>query len=366
MAIRFRPDRKKFEVAVALRGKRIRKLFDSKKEAKEFVRDISLRKLNLDGIQQPYPIAEAFASFIETESSQKTPRTMSSDRRFLNLALYFFTKERHLETVDEVGFEDLQLFQIWSAKPQKSGPWIKEKWSDTTVSRCAKLLKQVFKKLFRLGKIKKNPAEFWKVPHGTGLRRRPMNQEEFEVLYNAAPKWFKPILAFIRLTGSRGSSVAALTWDDIDFKTKTLKLKSRKGGLRKVKQITLPLYDELYEFMNEHLMTAPGPILIGQSMFLNKFDQPVKASEISSYGHQLIKHCGLKGVVIYSLRHAIAVDMTAADISLETTRQAMGHSNISETSNYAQGIELDSVSDAFNRIRAKTGKKIVPPNATGE
>ena len=48
MSIRFRPDRKKFEASISLRGKRIRQLFDSKKQAQEFVRDVKLKKLGGD------------------------------------------------------------------------------------------------------------------------------------------------------------------------------------------------------------------------------------------------------------------------------------------------------------------------------
>lgn len=378
MALRFRPDRKKFEVAITLRGKRIRKLFDTKKDAKEFIRDIDLRKLNLEGLDLPYTLEEAFSSFIETESTQKTERTLRADRRFLALALYFLTKERNLTTVDEVGFEDLQYFQLWAARPQNKPGIAKEAWSDTTVSHCSKLIKQVFRKLERTGRIKKNPAEYWKVPCGTGLRRRPMSQEEFEKLYRFSPEWFKPILAFIRLTGARGASVASIVWGDIDFEAKTLVLRSRKGGLKKTKTIMLPLYEELYEFLSNHRINSleqkngdisKWDLSVAHKLlpiFKNKFGQPITAENISSYGHHLIKTCGLEGLVIYSLRHAIAVDMTKADISLETTRQAMGHSNIAQTSDYARGIDIDSVNKAFNQIRSRSGKKIVPPDDTKE
>lgn len=368
MALRYRPDRKKFEVAITLRGKRIRKHFETKKEAKEFIRDISLRKLNLDGLDLPYTLEAAFSSFIDTESSQKTRRSKMADARFLGLALHFLTKERGLTTVDEVGFEDLQYFQIWAARPQNKPGIAKEAWSDTTVSHCSKLIKQVFRKLERTGRIKKNPAEYWKVPCGTGLRRRPMSQEEFEKLYRFAPEWFKPILAFIRLTGARGASVASLTWGDIDFAGGTIILKSRKGGLKKTKTIMLPLYEELFEFLERHRKpkSIDDPLTVDSAVFRNKFGQPITAENISSYGHHLIKTCGLEGLVIYSLRHAIAVDMTKADISLETTRQAMGHSNIAQTSDYARGIDIDSVNKAFNQIRSRSGKKIVPPDDTKE
>lgn len=363
MAIRYRKDRDKFEVAITLRGKRIRRLFDTKKAAQEFNRDVNLRKVNLTGLELPITIEEAFKSFIQTESAQKAPRSRNADKRYFFITRWFFENERRVSMADEVTFEDLQLFQLWASKPQKCGDVSKDTWDDTTISRCAKLLKQVFRKLERMGRVKKNPAEFWKVPCGTSGRRRPMTESEFQALHLAAATWFKPILQFMRLTGARGASVAGLLWSDIDFNAKRIILRSRKGGLKKTKEIILPLYDDLYWFLISirNLVVLDN---LDHPVFFNQARFPITADTISAYGHTLIKQCGFEGLVLYGLRHAIAVDMTKAGISLETTRQGMGHSNISQTSDYARGIGLDSVAEAFNQIRPSKSEKKPPPDDT--
>ena len=308
-------------------------------------------------VKSDYLLSEAFASYLATESAQKMPRGQQADAYFLEITLYFLEVMRGKKYVNEVHLEDLQMFQIWLGKRQEVRGKIKEEWSDTTTEFYSRILKKFFRKAHHQDYILKNPCELWKVPRGTSERRRPMTLEEYEKVYSAAPEWFKPALKFIMLTGSRGKSLETLTWGDVDFETKTLILKSRKGGLKKLKRIPIPLHSRLLELMPTE--KAKVPAREKDPVFWGPQGTPITAQEISSEGSRLIrKVVKLKGVVLYGLRHAIAVEMTKAKLPLETIRQAMGHSSVTQTSHYAQGIGLDVVSDAFEVIRKdKTGDK---------
>ena len=304
----------------------------------------------MSGIDQPYSLAEEFQLFLQTDSAMKGARSARADAYFLEIVLHFLTAERKLEYVNQVRLEDLQLLQLWLAKLQKlPGDKIKEPWADPTIEYYSRVLKKFFRKMFHIEKIGRNPCTLWKVPKGTPNQRLPMNMEQYQKLHAAAPDWFKPILAFIRFTGSRGASVASLTWADVHFNKATLILRSRKGGLKQVKLIPIPMYPALREFLEaEYCKTfaETGPVFWGPK------GTAVSAQEISSEGSRLIKICGLRGkVVLYGLRHAIGAEFTAAGIPLEITRQAMGHSSVTQTSHYAKGIASSVVSDAFAQIR---------------
>lgn len=306
-----------------------------------------------------YALGEAFATYLETDSAQKSPRSAKADAYFLNVALHFLTSVRQKACVADVRLEDLQIFQIWLSKEQTiSSSSIKEPWSDTTIEFYCRILKKFFRKMHHTDRIHKNPCELWKVPRGTADVRRPMTLAEFDKIYSAAPDWFKPILLFIRLTGSRGASVESLTWSDVHFDSRTLILRSRKGGLKQTKLIPIPMYPALFEFLeneSKKIEMKPGnPVFWGPNL------APVTAQEISSEGSRLIrKVVKLKGVVLYGLRHAMGAEMTAAGIPLEITRQAMGHSSVTQTSHYAKGIASSVVGDAMSSIRGgikKDGK----------
>jgi integrase len=180
----------------------------------------------------------------------KGERSAKADAYFLNVALFFFNEHRKVFHVEHIRLEDLQIFQLWLAKEQElAGGKIKEPWSDTSIEFYTRILKKFFKKMVATDRILKNPCALWKVPRGSGEARRPMTIKEFEQVYTASPEWFKPILMFIRLTGSRGASLESLRWSDVNFETQTLILKSRKGGLKQLKLIPIPMYPALFEFL---------------------------------------------------------------------------------------------------------------------
>lgn len=310
-----------------------------------------------------YALSEQFALFLETDSAQKGARSAKADAYFLNIALHFFNKVRQLESVNQIRLEDLQVFQLWLQKEQLLAPGkTKEPWSDPTIEYYSRVLKKFFRKMHQTDRIPKNPCELWKVPRGTSEQRRPMNEQEFDAIYKASPDWFQPILKFIRLTGARGASCAMLTWADINFESKTLFLKSRKGGLKQMKTIPIPMYPALFEFLNQAFLDVQDfeyPPRSYDPVFWGPKGTQVTAQEISSQGSRLIrKVVGLSGVVLYGLRHAIAVELTQAGVSLEITRQALGHSSLAQTSHYAKGIASSAVGDAFAQIRkSKPGAK---------
>lgn len=344
MSILFRKERNKWIASRTVGGRRYRVSCETKREAKEIDEELRRKQLECIGIDLQYPLKDAFASFLATDSAQKTKGSQKGDRRFLDLALDFFHSSNILKLSD-VTLESLQLFQLHMAS--EFG------WSSTTISKQSTLLRSVFKKATATGKIAKDPCELWKVPRGTPQRRRPMTLEEFnQLMGQPMPDWLRPVLLFIRLTGARGASVASLEWADVNFQTKRLYLSSRKGGLGKMKRIPFPMYSALYEFMEQHYLRRGHIYNSLKYVFTgDDYGQQLTGHRISDTCYRLIKASGLKGVVLYSLRHALAVDLTENGVSIEIVRQLMGHSSISQTQTYAQGVSSDSLGESMNSIR---------------
>ncbi len=172
-----------------------------------------------------------------------------------------------------------------------------------------------------------------------------MTRDEFSKLIQIDNSgWLTRVLLFIRLTGARGASVAALKWSDIDFSTGSILMRSRKGGLKKTKTIAFPMYPELFNLMARIQRS-------NEFVFLDEDLQPLSAHRISSAGHRLIKKAGLKGVVLYGLRHALATDLIEAGVPTEIARKAMGHSNLNQIQTYTQNVGLESIGKSLTLIR---------------
>jgi integrase len=54
---------------------------------------------------------------------------------------------------------------------------------------------------------------------------------------------------------------------------------------------------------------------------------------------------------MYSLRHALASDLTNANVATEIVRQAMGHASIQTTQRYANKGGLQAVANALTQVR---------------
>lgn len=364
MSVRKRPDRPhpktgkpQWQADVCIRGKRRKPLFPTEKAALEFERRAKMeKKYGLKDEIEPILISAAFPSYFKSESSQKSKKSRDNDERYLNFAFHFFTVERGHEYLDDIELEDLQEFQHWIQRPHKCGDEEKAEWALPTVARCCKMLKHLFHVMVATKRLKADPSAYWTIEAGESKRRRPMTQWEFEQLHTAAQDWYKPILRTMRLTGARGSSLAALTWSDVDLARRLITLRSHKGGRKRTKEIILPIVDDLFAMLvsmrNGNPWANPS-----DPVFRDGAGAPASPEWISAYGNRLMDKIGLdaKELVIYGLRHAIATDMTEAGISLEIVRQTLGHSSVQTTQNYARGIGRDSIQKAIESVRSATG-----------
>lgn len=341
----------KWQVSTAINGKRVRRNFESKAQAKEFENSVRLAKLGISGdLDKRYSIADAFANYLEIDSQQKNYASQRADRRFLCIAEHFF-KGRKLTLLEEVGFESLQLFELWLGQPQKCGSILKPAWSQASIARHCKTLKGIFRKAYHSGKIGRNPAEIWRIRGGRSVKRRPMTFEEFAKVLAIAPEWYMPILLTLRLTGARPVAIAELTWADVDFERATLTLRSRKGGRDRLKTIIIPMLPELMQLITRLLNEQQGfPIV--PSIFLKR-GEPVSAAIISRTGSRLIKRAKLSGVVLYGLRHSMATDLLNAGVDSNTVRRILGHSDPRQLQEYTSHAGTEQLEKALTLVRGK-------------
>lgn len=343
MSVSFRKDRGKWLVDRVVNGRRVKMLFDTKSEAKIVDTDLRLKNLGMYGINSRYSAADAFTSYLQIESQQKTESSQKQDKSFLDLALHYFTKVQDVFHVEQFRLEHFEMFRAHCQKELQ--------WSDTTIYLRMKILKTIFKKLVITGRLRNNPTEHWKLPRGESAKRRPMTRDEFNRLIQIDPtSWLVPVLLFLRLTGTRGESAATLKWGDVDFSNGELLMKSRKGGSRKIKTISFPMYNELFQLLARERNKTPNSSP-NDFVFSDASGQTLSGRRISMYAHKLIKKAGLKGVVLYGLRHALAVDLAEAGAPIEAIRRLLGHSNISQTQTYMQGMSVDTLRTNIEAVR---------------
>lgn len=348
MSIRFRTDRKKWERSLLVGGKRKRLLFDTKTEASN-CRPVESEIIELtDNIT----IEKAIKSYSDNVSVGKSKTSRKNERLYFNL-MFHFLSGRGLTHLQQVRYGHMLALQNWLLEP-KCLDGRKYEWSPATVNRAFNSIKDFFVYWVRDEKLLSSPCAHLAQLEHEDHSRRPMALSEFALALKQADEWFKPTMLFIHLTASAPSTVARLKWSDVDYEQGLITLTRRKGAKGRWRRIAQPMTDALYEVLSS---IAPRH----EHVFSNESGEPLTAEWCSRSGNRAIRRAGLKGVVLYSIRHALASELTDANVNLEVVRQLMGHSNIRTTQRYAKPRQ-ETLANALKLVRGSD----LPPNCHQE
>ncbi len=99
-----------------------------------------------------------------------------------------------------------------------------------TVNHHLKLLKAIFNRGIKTGKLTYNPVRAVKLFKENNARNRCLSAEEEARLFAHLPESIKPLVTVALHTGMRQGELLALRWDDVDFYTGTLRVREAKSG----------------------------------------------------------------------------------------------------------------------------------------
>ncbi len=99
-----------------------------------------------------------------------------------------------------------------------------------TVNHHLKLLKAIFNRAIKTGKLTYNPVRAVKLFKENNARNRCLSVEEEARLFKHLPDRLKPLVTVALHTGMRQGELLALRWDDVDFYTGTLRVREAKSG----------------------------------------------------------------------------------------------------------------------------------------
>jgi integrase len=131
-------------------------------------------------------------------------------------------------------------------------------------------------------------------------------------------------IRLLLLTGCRLSEILNLRWTAVDFESALLALQDSKTGARPVwlNAAALAVLEELSQIrIGDYVIAGDRP------------DAP--RSDLSKPWHQVVKHAGLHGVTLHTLRHTHASIGVGAGIGLPLVGALLGHKVSSTTARYA-------------------------------
>jgi integrase len=336
-------------------GKRFRKFFDTKTEAKDYETGIKHKKLSGDYIAPgKAPLfREAAATWLATRS----------DRAPATFDLYHNQIDQHLlprfgdRRVDQISHE---LIAAWRAELAQTGgtsQWRKP-MARGTITAIVRVLSSILDAAVRGGRLSSNPVgrlepQYTRARVGKreDVEVRPdeiLNPEEIRRLLEAAePGRWRTLFTLAAATGARSGELLGLRWDNVVFNGKPRieirrSLSRAKGphGGKNTPHFGPPKTDagtrdipigpsvvhalkawKLQAGRNEHDL-----------VFVNSDGAPLDRSVVLRRGfYPALKRAGLRHVKFHSLLHSYASGLIANDAKITEVQHLLGHADVAVT-----------------------------------
>ena len=179
-------------------------------------------------------------------------------------------------------------------------------------------------------------------------------EEDFWKVYSVASSRDKAFLLFLFHTGARVGELFRLTWEDVDFHGRRVRLGTRKTGGRGMEYAWLPLTHQLHEVLGMLKLESPGTGLV--------FHNPQNGKQYTMRQKMMERLCeraSVKPFGFHAIRHLAATTLAYSGLDLPTVQAMLRHHSPTTTARYIQslGIQPEKIDAVFSD---RKGAKVVP------
>lgn len=190
----------------------------------------------------------------------------------------------------------------------------------------------------------------FRLPKVDNERKKYLSREEEKLLFEkVAERSLNAYrIAVVAIdTGMRFSEIAALSWDCVDFKDKSIVILDTKGYIDRIVPMTTRV-TELLRFMRETGLVFPNTAGGVQKSVPSSFIRAVADSGLNSD----VRNKKMR-VSFYTLRHTFASRLVQAGVDIYRIQRLLGHSTIDMTQRYSK-LTQDNLRDAVGKIESPT------------
>ena len=251
--------------------------------------------------------------------------------------------------------------------------------SDRMVKSCHVTCRMALDQAVAQGLILKNPALSCKAPVTRPKEMQVLTGEEIQrLLIQAKEDGCFELLLLELTTGLRRGEILALRWDDLDFRTGTLRVERQVQRIQGKLAVSQP---KTRASCRSILLPAPVLEILAQYrqsvsshwMFPSpkKEDSPLDPAAVRKKLSAVLKRAGCPAARFHDLRHTFATSALEHGMDVKTLSTVIGHVSSTTTLNVYAHITDEMRQKAADKIdRAITGteppqeKELKPPSRT--
>ncbi|UJS17855.1 MAG: tyrosine-type recombinase/integrase [Candidatus Jettenia sp.] len=336
--IEFFDDNKEWQ---SLTFKDIRNKSDAEKRLTLFISDRERGQLNLPKKKAIPTLAEYSKTYLELHKTAKE-NTLVSKRTSVNAII------RH---IGELRLDKITPFIIEKYRiDRKKLDGVKE----SSINLDVIILTHIFNTAIKTGLIDKNPCKEVKRFKITQQRDRILSESEVGLIFDRLTGKDRLMVLTSLFTGMRLGEVLRLKWSDIDFSKGLITFTQSKTG----KLVAIPLSNYLATEMQGYKETQGN-----DTIFEDRAITRLVVTSYSQHFNKLFKSIGIDNFSFHSLRHCFASISSDTGSDIVTTKELLGHSDVSMTMRYSHK-QLDAKRNAIERmtdhILGMSKEKVLP------
>jgi integrase len=213
-----------------------------------------------------------------------------------------------------------------------------------TVNHHLKLLRAIYNRAIRAGRITYNPVAAVKLYAEHNARNRCLSIEEEARLIEALPGRLRPLVVVALNTGMRRGELQALRWSDVDAAAGTIRIRRDKAGEGRWVVLNSAARDALASAKRDQRILSPYVFSSPEGKLLHNFERQWKPA---------LEAAKIPDFRFHDCRHTFASRLAMLGTDLYTVQRAGGWKTQVMVQRYAH-LSPDHIKAAVERLARPT------------
>ena len=318
----------RYFVDYRVNGRRVRKAIGKfKKIAELALKDIEV-KIERDEIGFKEKDGELKKLFEEFTAYGNTHRAPSSQKRYKAILDNFNEFLSKFPSIKKISQLDLKFFEDYQAFRKGEGA------ANKTVNNELICLRAMFNLGIKWAYARYNPTcGVRQLKEEVNKKPRFLSKDECKAVLERCSQFLYPVFYTFLYTGMRKSELEHLTWADVDFERRKIKIRYKDNWSPKTSEREIPINNGLFELLVNHKEKISVPSC---PYVFHRKEERVEPNYLRKQLMRITEECGFPEVTkIHSLRHTFASHLVMAGVDLPTVKRLLGHADIETTMIYA-------------------------------